>query len=30
MVIHKATDCYELKGNKDKRFDSWKSAINPA
>jgi hypothetical protein len=30
MVIHKATDCYELEANKDKRFDGWKSAITPA
>jgi predicted RNA-binding Zn-ribbon protein involved in translation (DUF1610 family) len=30
MVIHKATDCYELETNKDKRFDGWKSAITPA
>ncbi len=30
MVIHKATDCYELEANKDKRFDGWKSAIKPA
>ncbi len=27
MVIHKATDCYELEANKDKWFDGWKSAI---
>ncbi len=30
MVIHKATDCYELEANKDKRFEGWKSAITPA
>ena len=30
MVIHKATDCYELETNTDKRFDGWKSAIMPA
>ena len=30
MVIHKATDCYELETNKDKWFDGWKSAITPA
>ena len=27
MVIHKATDCYELEVNKDKRFDGWKLVI---
>ena len=30
MVLHKATECYDLEANKDKRFDGWKSAIKPA
>ena len=29
MVLHKATDCYELEVNKDKRFIGWKSALTP-
>jgi hypothetical protein len=30
MVLHKAQDCYELKANKDKRFEGWKLAITTA